>query len=73
MNELKRIVFYYDDSLKSIERKNILVGLERAIKALEIDDKMFQLDLVEVVKRHSKRIYPSYRVLYLIHGLENML
>lgn len=49
------------------------MGLERAIKALEIDDKMFQLDLVEVVKRYSKRIYPSYRVLYLIHGLENTL
>lgn len=72
MNELKRIVFYYD-SLRSIERRNILMGLERAIKALEIDDKMFQLDLVEVVKRYSKRIYPSYRVLYLIHGLENTL
>ncbi len=61
LNEPKRIVFYRDGPLRSIERRNILMGLERAIKALDIDSKALQLDLVEVIKRHSKRIYSNFR------------
>jgi len=56
----KRIVFYRDGNFEIIERENIVKGFMRALEAKGIDRNLVQLDLVEVVKGHSKRMYSRY-------------
>jgi len=57
----RRVVFYRDGSLRPLERANIVRGFERSLKALGLDEKDMCLDLVEVIKRHSKRMYSKYK------------
>jgi len=57
----RRVVFYRDGSLRPLERANIVRGFERSLKALGLDEKDMRLDLVEVIKRHSKRMYSKYK------------
>ena len=56
----KRIVFYRDGNFEIIERENVVKGFMRALEAKGIDRNLVQLDLVEVVKGHSKRMYSRY-------------
>ena len=57
----KRIVLYRDGPLRPLERTNIVRGFKRSLKALELNEKVMCLDLVEIIKRHSKRMYSRYK------------
>jgi len=54
----RRIVFYRDGPCRFKERINIINGLKRVEKTLDYGENI-NLDIVEVIKKHHKRIYKT--------------